>query len=471
MADDFDDGNMGKEDSAYFTQFENVINDIKSQLHTTNPAELARLNSAISSLLASNLPAKILKSLEALQAAVAKEEQRAEQNITYRQEAEAATKMQEQIEFLEREAERSEAERLLAQFHQEGSRLEKQHTEFKVEIAKRIEETKEETRKHNELFDYLSDENLKGKDIDESKLRPFIKNEEQIERDRKLYRHQKAAHKHYDGLCAYDAKLKTEKEELKEAVKKEQQKPKELQSSILLETAKQRIKHKDERREELKPAIAKAKAEMDDADKQIWTLEQEEGDKPYKKLADKYKHTDTEKYQILTEFDSLIKNQENAIKNDEPVADIGQRDAFLNGASLLQEDKVPKNVVDIEERNAFLNDDNIPQEDKVAKNIVDIEERNAFLNDASFPQEDKLPKNVKHQQAPARISPNDVNIPQNLEQDKLQKEAKDIVNIANKKFLSLKGTLAKPPEKVTNSTCINNTNNLKKSPKGHTNTR
>ncbi|WP_342267937.1 hypothetical protein [Candidatus Tisiphia endosymbiont of Empis tessellata] len=446
MADDFDDGNMGKEDSAYVAQFENVINDIKSQLHTTNPAELARLNSAISSLLASNLPAKILKSLEALQAAVVKEEQRAEQNITYRQEEEAraaATKLQDQIDFLEMEAEKLEAERLLAQFNQEGSRLEKQHAEFKVEIAKRIEETKEETRKHNELFDYISDENLKGKDIDESKLRPFIKNEEQIERDRKLYRHQKAAHKHYDGLCAYDAKLKTEKEELKDAVKKEQQKPKELQSSILLETAKQRIKHKDERREELKPAIAKAKAEMDDTDKQIWTLEQEKGDKPYKKLADKYKHTDTEKYQILTEFDSLIKNQENAIKNDEPVADIGQRDAFLN-------------------------DGNLPQENKLPKNIADIEERNAFLNDASFPQEDKLPKNVKHQQAPARISPNDVNIPQNLEQDKLQKEAKDIVNIANKKFLSLKVTLAKPPEKVTNSTCINNTNNLKKDPKGHT---
>ncbi len=419
MADDSDDGDMGKEDSAYFTQFENVINDIKSQLHTTNPAELARLNSAISSLLASNLPEKILKSLEALQAAVAKEEQRAEQNITYRQEAEAATKMQEQIEFLEREAERLEAERLLAQFHQEGSSVKKQREKFKVDIAKRIEETKEETIKHNELFDYLSDENLKGKDIDESKLRLLIKNEEQIERDRELYRHQKTAHKHYDGLCAYDAKLKAQKEELKEAVKKEQQKLKALQSSVLLETAKQRIKHKDERREELKPAIAEAKAAVVEADKQIQDLEDARGQKSYKELADKYKHTDTEKYQMLTKFDSLIKNQENAIKNDEPVADIGQRDAFLNGGSLLQEDK--------------------------------------------------LPKNVKHEQAlAARISPNDVNIPQNLEQDKLQKEAKDIVNIANKKLLSLKRALAKPPKKVTNSTCINNTNNLKKDPKGQT---
>ncbi|WP_425361796.1 hypothetical protein [Candidatus Tisiphia endosymbiont of Mystacides longicornis] len=452
MADDSDDdkddkNNKGQKDTAYLAQFDNIVNEIIKQIHSTNPAELARLNSAISSLLASDLPPKILKSLEALQAAVTKAEERAEQkNLSdqgenIRKAAEEA-KLQESIALLEKEAEKLEAEKL-AEFHQEGMRLKKQHEEFEINIAKRIEETKEETKKHNELFDYLSDENLKGKDIDASKLRPFIKNEAQIEEDRKLYRHQKEVHKRYDGLCAYDAKLKVEKKKLEEVVKKEEQKPQEQQSSTLLETAKQKIKHKNEKREELKPVIAEAKEVMDVADEQIQALEQAGGYKSYKELADKYKHKDSAKYQMLTKFDSLIKNQENAIKNDEPVADNDLRNAFLSGGSLLQEDKL-------------------------SKNIADIDQRNAFLNNTSILQENESSKNVKEQASVVQISPNDTTvISQNLEQDRLQKESKDIGDIANKKFLSIKGTLDKQKERDTNITYRNNTNNVKKDTKSH----
>lgn len=456
MADDSDDdkddkNNKGQKDTAYLAQFDNIVNEIIKQIHSTNPAELARLNSAISSLLASDLPQKILKSLEALQAAVTKAEERAEQkNLSdqgenIRKAAEEA-KLQESIALLEKEAEKLEAEKL-AEFHQEGMRLKKQHEEFEINIAKRIEETKEETKKHNELFDYLSDENLKGKDIDASKLRPSIKNEAQIEEDRKLYRHQKEVHKRYDGLCAYDAKLKVEKKKLEEVVKKEEQKPQEQQSSTLLETAKQKVKHKNEKIEELKPVIAEAKGVVDEADAQIQDLEDARCDKTYKELADKY--TDSEKYQMLTKFDTLIKNQENAIKNDEPVADNDLRNAFLSGGSLLQEDKL-------------------------SKNIADIDQRNAFLSSGSVLQENESSKNVKQQQASTTQIPSSdtpVNIFQNLEQDKLQKEAKDIGNIANKKFLSIKGVLDKPTNNDTNSknsgTNSISRNNVKKDTKSH----
>lgn len=176
MADDFDDENMGKEDSAYFIQFENVINDIKSQLHTTNPAELARLNSAISSLLASNLPAKILKSLESLQAAVAKEEQRAEQNIAYRHEEEAVTKMQEQIEFLEREAKEDKQ-------HQD---FKDQNMNFLAEEEKRIAKTKDITSRIQ-----------RGGDIRQEELEQLLKSDDQ----------RKADQAHYKAMLQYQKEI------------------------------------------------------------------------------------------------------------------------------------------------------------------------------------------------------------------------------------------------------------------------
>ena len=106
MADDFDDG-KGRKDKADFAQFENAINEVKSQIHSTNPAELARLNASITSLLSSNLPSEILSKLKDLQAVVSEREERAEQVVRYTQEEqsrEEARLLQERIEFLEKEA-------------------------------------------------------------------------------------------------------------------------------------------------------------------------------------------------------------------------------------------------------------------------------------------------------------------------------------------------------------------------------
>ncbi|WP_341762136.1 hypothetical protein [Candidatus Tisiphia endosymbiont of Thecophora atra] len=332
MADDFDDGNMSKEDSAYVTQFENVINDIKSQLHTTNPAELARLNSAISSLLASNLPAEILKSLEALQAAVAKEEQRAEQNITYRQEAEAATKMQEQIEFLEREAEKLEAERS-AQFHQESIKLKEQHTEFNKNADAFLTARKSET---NQLHDVVKD--LKdGKDV-ESKLQKLVKSEDQIKKQNTEYKnlleHRDKVHEHYDGVMKHDKKLKEEKVKL-EKDKIEKEKSKDVQSISEIDTIKQKIKHQDKKITDFAPVVEQAQKQKDEVDAKV--QEMKENDKnedkefnDFDKLVKQLQQTDPAKYQKLNKFTTLLKNQEKAIAGNGIVNDTLLRSEVTN---------------------------------------------------------------------------------------------------------------------------------------------
>ncbi|WP_425363779.1 hypothetical protein [Candidatus Tisiphia endosymbiont of Hybos culiciformis] len=109
MADDFDDGKGNKKDSADFAQLDNAVNDIKSQMRSTNPAELARLNASITSLLSSDLPPEMLAKLKDLLSSITEKEERAEQVIRYTQEeqskaAEEARLLQEHIEFLEKEA-------------------------------------------------------------------------------------------------------------------------------------------------------------------------------------------------------------------------------------------------------------------------------------------------------------------------------------------------------------------------------
>ena len=67
MADDFwwgKDNKGNKKDNVGFAQFENAINVVKSQIRSTNPAELVRLHAYISSLLGSDIPPKILAELE-----------------------------------------------------------------------------------------------------------------------------------------------------------------------------------------------------------------------------------------------------------------------------------------------------------------------------------------------------------------------------------------------------------------------
>lgn len=50
MADDLDDDEGKKKGSADFAQLDNAINKIKSQICSTNPAELVRLNASIANL-------------------------------------------------------------------------------------------------------------------------------------------------------------------------------------------------------------------------------------------------------------------------------------------------------------------------------------------------------------------------------------------------------------------------------------
>ncbi|WP_341754393.1 hypothetical protein [Candidatus Tisiphia endosymbiont of Dioctria rufipes] len=203
MTSDFDDGDKGKvekEDSAYFTQFENVINEIKSQLHTTNPAELARLNSAISILLASDLPAKILKSLKSLQAAVDKEEQRAEQNRLSDQEersrdAEAARLMEERIASLEREAKEAEQ-------HQA---FKNQNTNFLAEEEKRIAKTRDITNRIQ-----------RGDDIPQEELEQLLKSDDQRKADQV---HCKAMLQYQKEINDRHTKSGTEVKKWNEAIK------------------------------------------------------------------------------------------------------------------------------------------------------------------------------------------------------------------------------------------------------------
>lgn len=139
MADDFDDGDKGiKEEVAGSSQLENIINNIKSQMHSTNPAELARLSSNIDSFLTGNIPEKILESLKTIQAIVNERKERAEQNTLYSQEEkirEAAeeAKLQESIALLEKAANEKREEELKQHFDEYVSFQEDFHKQLKEE--------------------------------------------------------------------------------------------------------------------------------------------------------------------------------------------------------------------------------------------------------------------------------------------------------------------------------------------------
>ncbi|MFU7503191.1 MAG: hypothetical protein ACE1S7_07385 [Candidatus Tisiphia sp.] len=118
MADDFDYGDNGKkEEVTGSAQLENIINNIKSQMHSTNPAELERLSRDIDSFLTGNISEKILESLKTIQAIVNERKERAEQYMLYGQEEkirEAAeeAKIQESIALLEKAANEKREEEL-----------------------------------------------------------------------------------------------------------------------------------------------------------------------------------------------------------------------------------------------------------------------------------------------------------------------------------------------------------------------
>ncbi|WP_367364200.1 hypothetical protein [Candidatus Tisiphia endosymbiont of Nedyus quadrimaculatus] len=373
MADDFDDGDKGiKEEVAGSSQLENIINNIKSQLHTTNAAELARLNSAISSLLASDLPAKILKSLEALQAAVAKEEQRAEQNITYRQEAEdrdAKTKLQEQIEFLEMEAERLEAKQS-AQFHQESIKLKEQHTEFNKNADTHLTARKNWT---NQLHDVVKD--LKdGKDV-ESELQQLVKSEDQIKKQNTEYKnlleHRDKTHEHYDGVMKHNEKLKAEKVRLEKEAEKEKQKSKEIHSPSVFEEVTQKIKDQDKKITNFAPVVEQAQKQKDEVDAKIQKIENHKDVEKVlddiDKLSKQFQQTDPDKYKKLNKFTTLLKNQEDAIVNDGVVNDTLLRSEFTDktkNAENLEPEIAGTNLPSSPSKLTEIANDKTPQDSK-----------------------------------------------------------------------------------------------------------
>ncbi|WP_341756067.1 MULTISPECIES: hypothetical protein [unclassified Candidatus Tisiphia] len=399
MADDFDDGNMSKGDSAYVSQFENVINDIKSQLHTTNPAELARLNSAISSLLASNLPAEILKSLESLQAAVAKEEQRAEQMINYRQEEEAGaarTKLQEQIEFLEKEAERLEAEQS-AQFHQESIKLKEQHIEFNKNADAYLTARKSET---NQLRDVVKD--LKdGKDV-ESKLQKLVKSEEQIKQQNTEYKnlleHRDKINEHYDGVMKHDKKLRAEKVRLEKEAEKEKQKPKEIHSPSVLEAVTQKIKHQDKKITDFAPVVEQAQKQKDEMDAKVQKIEADKNeDKEFNDLDELVKQlqqTDPDKHKKLSKFTTLLKNQEEAIAGNGVVNDTLLRSEVTNktkNAENLEPEIAGTNVPSSPSKLTEVANDKTPQDSKtIDQDKTPTTNLNKTLKDESRKLGDKM---------------------------------------------------------------------------------
>ncbi|WP_341758575.1 hypothetical protein [Candidatus Tisiphia endosymbiont of Ditula angustiorana] len=402
MADDFDDKNMGKEDSAYFTQFENVINGIKSQLHTTNPAELARLNSAISILLASNLPAKILKSLESLQAAVAKEEQRAEQNIAYRQEEKSreAVELQKQIDFLEKEAERLEAERLLAQFHQAGSRLEEQCAEFNKNADAYLTARKSWT---NQLHDVVKD--LKdGKDV-ESELQKLVKSEDQIKKQNTEYKnlleHRDKVHEHYDGVMKHDEKLRAEKVRLEKEAEKEKQKPKEIHSPSVFEEVTQKIKDQDKKITNFAPVVEQAQKQKDEVDAKVQEIEEVNklyvaGMEDINKEIEKSEHITPEKRKVLKKFTTLIKNQEEAITGNGIVNDTLLRSEFTDktkNAENLEPEIAGTNAPSSPSKLTEVANDKIPQDSKTIDQKQDktpTTNLNKTLKDESHKLGDKI---------------------------------------------------------------------------------
>ncbi|WP_375330939.1 hypothetical protein [Candidatus Tisiphia endosymbiont of Oplodontha viridula] len=398
MANDFDDGDMGKEDSAYITQFENVINDIKSQLHSTNPAELARLNSAISSLLASNLPAKILKSLEALQAAVAKEEQRAEQNITYRQEeAREAVELQKQIDFLEKEAERLEAKRS-AQFHQESIKLKEQHTDFNKNADAFLTARESWT---NQLHDVVKD--LKdGKDV-ESELQKLVKSEDQIKKQNTEYKnlleHRDKVHEHYDGVMKHDEKLKEEKVKLEKA-KIEKEKSKDVQSISEIDTIKQKIKHQDKKITDFAPVVEQAQKQKDEVDAKIQKIEADKNeDKEFNdldKLVKQLQQTDPDKHKKLSKFTTLLKNQEEAITGNGIVNDTLLRSEVTNktkNAENLEPEIAGTNAPSSPSKLTEVANDKTPQDSKTIDQEQDktpTTNLNKTLKDESHKLGDKI---------------------------------------------------------------------------------
>ncbi|UCM85538.1 MAG: hypothetical protein LF885_06130 [Rickettsia endosymbiont of Culicoides impunctatus] len=395
MADNFEDdkddkNNKGQKDIAYLAQFDNVVNDIKLQIHTTNPAELARLNASITSLLNSNLPPETLAKLQNLQAFVREREEQAEQVVLSQQlEEERKAEADRLASLLEREV--KEAAKL-EQIHQETARLEEQHKEFTKDADEYLSAMKDENAK---LDDVIKDIEKDG-DVNQNKLLPLIKTEEQIKKQneeyKKLYKHRDEIHKHYNEVSTHHQGLLTERKRLGNELtaKEKTEKP---QSPTIINT-KELIKHQDKKIKAFEPVLAKVMEQKKEVDARIQELEEAkvEAQKQYTKIdkiAEECKGTDPGKHKILKQFTTLLKNQDNAVTNDGKI-----EDTLLRSEVIDRSKREKKSEYEVD---GLGNDDTSQQHIKATK----VEKGEIA----------KIPINVKHMISKATVSAEDKILP------------------------------------------------------------
>lgn len=332
MADDFEDdkddkNNKGQKDIAYLAQFDNVVNDIKSQIRTTNPAELARLNASITSLLSSNLPPETLAKLQNLQAFIREREEQAEQVIFSQQlEEERKAEADRLASLLEREV--KEAAKL-EQIHQETARLEEQHKEFTKDADEYLSAMKGENAK---LDDVIKD----GK-IDSKKLEALVKTDDQIKKQqeeyKKLLKHRDEVHKHYEEVNAHNDGLLKERTRLgNELIVKEKiEKP---QSPTIVNT-KELINHQDKKIKAFEPVLAKATKQKSEADEKMVELiaraeSRKEKFKEINSFIEKGEKEEHANYEKNKKTLSLLKKQHNIIHPKAKDEDVVQHDQSLD---------------------------------------------------------------------------------------------------------------------------------------------
>ncbi|MCC8416498.1 MAG: hypothetical protein LN575_03965 [Rickettsia endosymbiont of Gnoriste bilineata] len=349
MADNFEDGkddknNKGQKDIAYLAQFDNVVNDIKSQIRITNPAELARLNASITSLLSSNLPPETLAKLQNLQAFIREREEQAEQIIFSQQlEEERKAEADRLASLLEREV--KEAAKL-EQIHQETARLEEQHKEFTKDADEYLSAMKDENAK---LDDVIKD----GK-IDSKKLEALVKTDDQIKKQqeeyKKLLKHRDEVHKHYEEVNAHNDGLLKERTRLGNdlAVKEKTEKP----QSPTIVNIKELIKNQDKKIKAFEPVLAKATKQKSEVDKKKVELDVENKShskkvKTIAALLTKNEKNPDERKEDLRLL-SLLKKQHNVIHPQSKDEDVVQHEQSLDESKRYKEDNKlsPEHTVD-----------------------------------------------------------------------------------------------------------------------------
>ncbi|MEY4463663.1 MAG: hypothetical protein RLZZ81_634 [Pseudomonadota bacterium] len=324
MADDKDDA-----------QVKNELGAIKAQLTATaNPAELARLASAAAGLASSTNNPEILEQIKSVQAAIAKKEETAEQNISSKIAAENLGTQEQHDPEIVREQE-----------------LHERHESFKASHAKLMQDASEyieQKKQANENLQGLLNDLRDGKEISPERLQSFIKTPEQLreehEKEQAIEKAQKQANQHYQEMQAREEELKKQRaESAKQA--EEQRKTNEKLTGKELEQGQQKLAVLDNKTQQtdvklaaIQPKVEDAKMMKDGWDKQADDLKKEkekgkETEKEIQKEIEKHKEKNPEiynqKYVQLDDFYSLIEGQSEAVKTGE-IKDHELRNKFLN---------------------------------------------------------------------------------------------------------------------------------------------